>query len=108
MKRMLSYIQDHYAEPIGLADIARAADVGPRECQRCFKESIQLSPIQYLLRYRTMRGAIMLTRAPMMGIAEIAGAVGFDSPSNFSMLFKRFYGRTPRAYRSAAGYTGST
>ncbi len=33
-------------------------------------------------------------------VAEVARAVGIKSPSNFTQLFKRDYGSTPRAWRT--------
>ena len=41
----------------------------------------------------------MLSRNPADSISEIATLCGFDSPSNFSKVFKRFYNCTPREYR---------
>ena len=84
---------------ISLSDIAGTADIGERECLRCFQKTIQLSPIQYLLKYRIMQGAEMLLCCPESSISDIALSCGFDSPSNFAATFKRFYNRTPREYR---------
>ena len=50
MRRMLEYIHQNYARELTLPDIARAADIGERECLRCFQKTIQCSPIQYLLK----------------------------------------------------------
>lgn len=99
IRKMLTYIHQNYSDKIALLDIARAADIGERECLRCFQKTIQLSPIQYLLKYRIMRGAQMLLDSPRSSISEIAGACGFDSPSNFSQMFRRFYRCTPKGYR---------
>lgn len=99
VKKMLEYIHSRFADSITLADIAGAADIGERECLRCFRKTIQLSPIQYLLKYRIMQGADLLLSRPQAGIAEIATLTGFDSPSHFAKLFKRFYNCTPREYR---------
>lgn len=96
---MLAYMHDHYAETLSLAEIAHEAGVSERECLRCFHKTIQQSPIQYLLKYRVMQGADMLVRNPALSIAEIASQCGFDSQSNFSKMFKRFYNCTPREYR---------
>ena len=41
---------------------------------------------------------ILLAR-PDESIAQVAAACGFDSPSNFSQQFRRFYRCTPREYR---------
>ncbi len=99
---MLSFIQDNYSRDITLTDIARAADVSERECLRCFQRSIQTSPMQYLLKYRIMQGAAQLAEHPSSTISEIAISCGFNSPSNFTKLFRRFYNCTPREYRNMA------
>lgn len=99
VKKMLAYIHENFPENITLADIAKAADISERECLRCFQKTIQLSPIQYLLKYRIVQGAEMLLNNPADSVAEIAGFCGFDSPSHFTKMFGRFYGCTPRDYR---------
>ncbi len=99
IRKMLEYIHKNYADAVTLSNIACAADISERECLRCFQKTIQLSPIQYLLKYRIMRGAEKLLDCPEESISAIAISCGFDSPSSFSQLFKRFYNRTPREYR---------
>ncbi len=100
IRNMLEYIHRNFSEDLSLADIAKAADISERECLRCFQKTIQLSPIQYLLKYRIMQGAQMLLKNPADSISETASLCGFDSPSNFARLFKRFYNCTPREYRN--------
>lgn len=46
-----------------------------------------------------LQGAAMLLAEPEKSIAQVAADCGFDSPSNFSMMFRRFYGQAPREYR---------
>lgn len=99
IKKMLDFIHAHYGEAVSVPEIAASADVGARECLRCFQRTIQLSPIQYLLKYRVSRGAELLLNSPAGSVSEIALTCGFDSPSNFSKTFRRFYKRTPREYR---------
>ena len=99
IREMLEYIHANYADDITLADIARTANIGERECLRCFQRTIQLSPMQYLLKYRVMQGAVLLETERTKTISEISGLCGFDSPSNFAKMFKRFYGCSPREYR---------
>lgn len=99
VRQMLGYIHENYASDISLAQIAREADISERECLRCFQKTIRQSPIQYLLKYRVMQGADLLVRNPGISIQETASQCGFDSQSNFSKMFKRFYSCTPREYR---------
>lgn len=99
LKNMLAYIHEHYAEEIELSQIANAANIGIRECLRCFKRVITLSPMQYVMEYRIEQGAMLLSQHADMSISDIANQCGFESPSNFSQIFKRYYSCTPRAYR---------
>lgn len=100
IRKMLAYIHKNFADNISLSEISSAADISERESLRCFGKTIQLSPIQYLLKYRIMQGAEMLLKNPTDSISEIATLCGFDSSSNFAKIFKRFYGCTPRQYRN--------
>lgn len=99
VQEMLDYIHHHYQENISLHNIAGAAALGERECLRCFKRTLQTSPMQYLLKYKVMQGAELLLNEPSKSVSEAAVSCGFDSPSHFSKMFKRFYGCTPREYR---------
>lgn len=100
IRKMLAYIHQNFADDISLSQISGAAGSSERESLRCFKKTIQFSPIQYLLKYRIMQGAEMLLGNPAESISEIAASCGFDSPSNFTKTFKRFYNCTPREYRN--------
>lgn len=99
LTKMLDFIQNHYAESLTLSMIASSADLGERECLRCFKRTIGDSPVQYLLKYRLMQSAKRLLEQPSADISEIALACGFDYPSYYSKQFKRYYKCTPKAYR---------
>jgi AraC-like DNA-binding protein/quercetin dioxygenase-like cupin family protein len=101
IEKMIDFIQNHYTEDITLSHIAESAGVGDRECLRCFKRTIGQSPIQYLLKYRLMQGANLLLTFPSLSISEIANTCGFDNPSYFSKMFKKFYICSPKEYRSS-------
>ena len=78
---------------------AAGLSLSSAKISRCFKKMLQISPVQYLLKYRVMQGAEMLLANPASSISEVAAYCGFDSPSNFAKMFKRFYSCTPREYR---------
>lgn len=62
IRKMLAFIHKQFADNISVSEIASVADISERECLRCFQKTIQLSPFQYLLKYRIMQGAEMLLR----------------------------------------------
>lgn len=103
IQKMIDFIHEHYQESLILEQISDSAHIGTREALRCFRRSIQTSPIQYLMEYRIRKGANLLLNEPNKGIAEIAILCGFDSPSNFSKLFKRFFCCSPRDYKEKNG-----
>lgn len=98
IKAMLRYIQEHFMENLELSAIAGAASIGERECLRCFKKALGIPPIQYLLKYRITMAAALL-RETDLPVTEVGSRTGFDSPSYFSLIFKRFMGCTPTQYR---------
>jgi AraC-like DNA-binding protein len=98
IKQMLSYIADHYDEHICLEDIAAAAYLSPRACNRCFQDRLGTTPFAYLLDYRVQRACELLTRSDSP-IGEIALQCGFSSSSYFCRVFREKVGKSPNAYR---------
>jgi transcriptional regulator GlxA family with amidase domain len=99
LKDMLTFIHANYANRLELHDIAKAASISERESLRCFKRTINISPMQYLLRYRISVAADMLANSSMK-ITEICNQTGFESPSYFSLIFKKLIDITPQKYRN--------
>ena len=50
------------------------------------------------LRFDEAKKLLKQTAAP---ISDVAAAVGFEDPANFSRMFRRIGGLSPRAYRNA-------
>lgn len=98
IKQMLRYIHLHYGEQINVSDIASAANIGDRECMRCFKRTISISPTQYLLKYRMGQASYFL-RTSMMTISEIASSCGFNNSCHFAQTFKKYFNCPPSEYR---------
>lgn len=101
IRTMLTFIHENFSDNITLSEIASTANIGERECLRCFQRTLRLSPIQYLLEYRITQAAEMLLKNPTDSISKTAALCGFSSPSNFSKMFRRFFNRTPREYRTS-------
>ena len=99
LESMLDFIHNHYFENINLKDIALASNIGERECLRCFKRTIGIAPIQYLLKYRLMQSASLLLSKPTWSIVAIANACGFDYASYYAKQFKKYYLCSPKEYR---------
>jgi AraC-like DNA-binding protein len=88
-----------YAEPLGVADLARAARLSPAHFSREFRRAFGESPHQYLLTRRLERAAALL-RTTDWSVTQICFAVGLQSLGSFTTSFRRMFGATPTAYRA--------
>lgn len=98
MRKMLAYIQQYYTEPLTIEKIAAAASVSKRECLRCFKNTIEQSPMQYV-REQRLEQAKKLLENTTFTLAEISEKCGFQSQSYFTQIFRECVGQTPGQYR---------
>lgn len=97
-RKMLSYIHQHYAEPVCVRQIAAYTGVCERECFRSFAQYFNTTPMDYLIRYRISMAAKKLIETDDP-IFQIANSCGFSSSSYFSMNFRQIMGKTPKEYR---------
>ncbi len=98
LQLMLSFIHQNYMNPIALKEIADVVHLNISECTRSFKKSIQLTPYDYLIKYRIKRSCELLGTTEFT-INEIAAKVGFNHVNHFIQSFKKHRNITPREYR---------
>jgi len=67
-----------------------------------FKQYTDRAPHEYLLQYR-MKFAARKLHDPALSISEVAYLCGYDDPAQFSKLFSKKIGISPRQYRSVIG-----
>jgi AraC-like DNA-binding protein len=84
---------------ITLPDWARAAGWHPVHFARVFKQQTGLNPIRWL-EARRMAAARQYLSSTSQTIGEIAAAVGYADPFYFSRVFRKYYGQSPRQYRT--------
>lgn len=99
LSQILDYMDAHLAEDIKLADLARLLDMSQFHFSRLFKQSLGISPYQYLLQQRVERAKHLLKHTDQL-ITNIAFACGFNSHSHLSKQFRQLTGMTPKAYRA--------
>ena len=90
-------LQEHYT----MDDLFERFQISLTGMKTCFKEIYGDSMYSYLRRYRMNVAATMLRQDSKKGIAEIAGAVGYESPSKFATAFRQVIGQTPMEYRKS-------
>ncbi|MSS59020.1 AraC family transcriptional regulator [Erysipelotrichaceae bacterium Oil+RF-744-GAM-WT-6] len=100
-KKMTTYIYEHYADRIGLNDIASSAGISRSKCAAVFSKYTETSPIDFLNSYRLEMSAAMLKNTND-SISSIAFSCGFSQQSYFNRMFLREYGMTPKEYRKSS------
>ncbi|QNM81770.1 alpha/beta fold hydrolase [Sphingomonas sabuli] len=94
VRRALDVIHRHYAEPLQVERLARAAGVSRTILAERFVRAVGEPPMRYCGRWRLHVAAGMLA-TEKQSIAEVAFAVGFTSEAAFNRAFKRAYGQPP-------------
>jgi AraC-like DNA-binding protein len=90
------FIDRHFADHIDLDNISDEAYFSKFHFIRLFKKIYGKTPHQYLTFVRIEKAIVLLrTNKP---VSEVCYAVGFESLSSFSGLFKRLAGLTPSDY----------
>jgi AraC-like DNA-binding protein len=91
------YMDRYYNESINLNAIADEAFFSKFHFIRLFKTIYGKTPHQYLMSVRIENARLLLKNG--MPVIQTCYAVGFDSISSFSKLFKRINGYSPMAYQ---------
>ena len=99
LQAAIDLVRRRYAEPLKVADLARAAGLSVTQLERATRRALGVSPKQLLIRAR-IDEAIRRLDDTDLSLATIAGECGFYDQSSFNRLFRRTTGITPGAYRS--------
>ena len=82
-------------------ELARAAGLGPSRFHALFRQSIGMTPREYLARLR-LAAARRELAAGCADITALALRLGFPSSQHFATVFKRHTGLSPSVYRAEA------
>lgn len=96
---ILRYLEEHCAEPLTLADLARKSAMTERQLRHQFSQLCGCTPLQYLWNLRIRKACYYLASTDLP-ITEIAVLVGFEDNNYFSRKFRQSLSMTPREYRN--------
>lgn len=96
--RATAFMEQRFAQPITIDDIARTAHLSANYFSEVFKEATGLSPGRYLMRLR-LEHAHYLLLSTSLSVTHIARESGFADPSHFARAFKAAYGTAPSRLR---------
>lgn len=100
-KEIITYIESNYSKKVTLDEIAEYVHLSKSECCRCFKRALNLTPVEYLMKYRIYQSALILQNDEKMPASylELSNIVGFNNASYFNKVFREYMGCTPSVYR---------
>jgi AraC-like DNA-binding protein len=104
-ERALSFIRNHYTDPISLEDVAKAACTSKRNLTRIFQAKTGLTILGSIQEMRIARACRQL-QAGQMTCVQIAFDCGFGSVQQFNRVFLKLRHCTPQAWQRQFGRTG--
>ena len=96
----VDFLEAHFTEAIGLADLAQRLHLSPSYLSRSFTKRMGMGIVEYQHHLR-VEEACRLLRHSEEPIGRIAGMVGYDEVAYFSRCFRDQMGTSPREYRYA-------
>ena len=98
-RRVLEYIESNLSRHLTLRKLSEIADLSVYHFARMFKQTMGVTPYQYVLERRLEHAKIMM-RSAKASLVDISLSTGFDSQSHFSSTFHRIVGVTPTEFQS--------
>lgn len=99
IKAIQMFLAEHMDETFTQEELSARFDIPLTPMKRCFKSVYGTSIGNWLLQYRMNQAAVLLRGERKISVAEIAGLVGYDSPSKFAIAFRKIMGMSPTEYR---------
>lgn len=92
--KAVSWIREHFAQPVTVDDMANAVDMKPSTFHQQFKAVTSLSPLQYqkVLRLHEARRLMLFQE---LDATDACRRAGYVSGSQFSREYARFFGTAP-------------
>ncbi|MDR0648656.1 MAG: PocR ligand-binding domain-containing protein [Synergistaceae bacterium] len=100
--KALQYMRQNYNNKVCLNSVAQKVNLSPSYFSKVFKKEMGCNFNAYMNTIRIEK-SITLVRYEDMTFAQAAAAVGFDSQSYFTKVFKRVTKHTPQSFFKAKG-----
>lgn len=98
VNKTIEYIQNNYQNKITVKDLAKYLSLNRSYLTSVFKKFLNMSPQQFLLKFRITKASEMLTKTDM-SIGNISRSCGYEDPLSFSKAFKKVKGISPSNFR---------
>ena len=91
-------VENHLYADISIDELAHLCSMSLSSFKREFKKTFSASPARYIKTKKLEKAANLLTVSDQR-ITDIAYQCGFNNPDNFSTIFTRHFGISPKKYR---------
>ncbi len=105
--QMIRYVQEHYAERIGMHHLVEELGVSATYLNGIFKKETSYTFNDFLNRYR-VQSAMDRLKDGQAKVYAVAAEVGFKDYKYFISIFKKYAELTPSQYQELYGGTGET
>lgn len=103
IRRVLDYLRAHYAQPVGIPQLAQMACVSVSALHRMFRKHTRCTALDYIVRLRIGHACALLMQGNL-AVSAIAEQVGYVSQALFNRQFKALKGLTPSQFRAQHGH----
>lgn len=93
--KAVTYLKENFSKKLSINDLADTVNMSPATFHRHFKMVTTLSPIQYQKSLRLLEAARIL-QYESANVSETAYRVGYESLSQFTREYKRYFQTTPK------------
>jgi AraC family transcriptional regulator len=98
LKTAISFIKENLANDLSLTEISASVYMSSHYFATLFKEATGQTPHQYVIACRLEEAKKLLAQKELT-ISDICKRTGFQCPSHFTKVFRRYTKITPKAYR---------
>lgn len=98
LERVIDYIKANLTQDLSILDLATLISMSESHFSRSFKQSMGITPYQYLMQQRVER-AKQLLKQQVISISNIALDCGFANQTHLTKVFRQMTGVTPKAYQ---------
>lgn len=97
IRNVLSYIEDHYAEPLSIEELSSLCYFSQYHFMRFFKRHVGMTCVEYINNLR-LEKALEQFEQGNTSILDVSLSVGFSNLSYFHRAFLKKYHLTPKTY----------
>ncbi|HEX2604751.1 MAG TPA: AraC family transcriptional regulator [Oxalicibacterium sp.] len=92
--KVIRILNENLTQPLRMEDIARSVHMSVSSLHHHFKAVTAMSPLQYQKQLRLQQARELVLTADI-DVTRVAHTVGYESPSQFSREYSRFFGMPP-------------